>query len=241
MGKEYKYQFEMHSHTKWASACGYSAPEEMAAAYYKAGYAGMVITDHFLKGNTAIDRSLPWAEKMQGYWRAYEAAKAWAEGKGFTVLFGIEHYYGEGKEVLTYGIDLDFLLAHPDLHEYPLADYCAAVHEAGGFLSHAHPFRRAAYIKDGVPPQVQDMDAVEVFNFYNEEEENRLAAQLAQKTGLLTTSGGDEHICTGGAFGKAGVMFPQPPQDNRQLVEMLRGGDYKLMVNGQVRDKDWQY
>lgn len=238
--KEYRYRYEMHCHTKWVSACGHSSPQEMAAAYFDAGYAGMVVTDHFLRGNTAVDRSLPWEDKMRAYWRAYEAAKEWARGKDFHVLFGVEHFYGDGKEVLTYGIDLDFLLAHPDLDAYPLKEYCDAVHEAGGFLSHAHPFRRAAYIKSGVEPQVQDMDAVEVFNFYNEDEENRLAAKLAREKGLLTTSGGDEHICDGEAIGKAGVLFAVPPKDNRELVELLRAGDYMLNVKGEAVGKDWQ-
>ncbi len=237
--KEYIYKFEMHSHTCWCSACGQSSPQEMAAAYYNAGYAGMVVTDHFLWGNTAVDRSLPWEEKMSAYWRAYEAAKDWAEGKDFTVLFGVEHYYGDGKEVLTYGIDLDFLLEHPDLHNYSLADYCAAVHEAGGFLSHAHPFRHAPYLNGDIPPHVEDMDAVEVFNFYNEDADNYHAAQLAKKTGLLTTSGGDEHLATGRAFGKAGVVFATRPKDNKEFVSLLRSGDYKLNVKGQTVEKTW--
>lgn len=237
--KDYIYKYEMHSHTNWCSACGHNSPQEMAEAYYKAGYTGMVITDHFLKGNTAVDRSLPWEDKMRAYWRTYEAAREWAQGKDFNVLFGVEHYYGDGKEVLTYGIDLDFLLAHPDLHEYPLPKYCAAVHEAGGFLSHAHPFRHAPYLDGDIPPHVEDMDAIEVFNFYNEEPDNLKAAALAKKTGLLTTSGGDEHINTGKAFGNAGVVFATPPKDNKEFVSLLRAGDYKLNVMGETVEKDW--
>lgn len=238
--KEYKYKYEMHSHTAWGSACGHSSPQEMAAAYYNAGYAGMVITDHFLRGNTAIDRTLPWEDKMRGYWRACEAARDWAKGKDFTVLFGVEHYYGDGKEVLTYGIDLDFLLAHPGLDQYALPDYCAAVHEAGGFLSHAHPFRHAPYLDGDIPPQIEHMDALEVFNFYNHDEDNVQAAKLAKKTGLPTTSGGDEHICTGAAFGNAGVVFATPPRDNKEFVSLLRSGDYKLNVKGETVGQDWQ-
>ena len=113
----YTYRYEMHCHCNWCSACAHSSPQAMAQAYYQAGYAGMVLTDHFLSGSTAIDRSLPWKDKVEAYWRAYEAARDWARGRSrdFTVLFGLEHQYGGGKEVLTYGIDLDFLLAHPDL------------------------------------------------------------------------------------------------------------------------------
>ena len=113
----YTYRYEMHCHCNWCSACAHSSPQAMAKAYYQAGYAGMVLTDHFLSGNSAIGRSLPWKDKVEAYWRAYEAARDWAQGRSrdFAVLFGLEHQYGGGKEVLTYGIDLDFLLAHPDL------------------------------------------------------------------------------------------------------------------------------
>ena len=236
--KEYKFKYEMHCHTDWCSACGHNSPQEMAAAYYGAGYAGMVITDHFLSGNTAVDRALPWEEKARRYWAVYEAARDWAQGKDFTVLFGVEHLYDKGGlEVLTYGIDLDFLLAHPDLDKYPLADYSAAVHEAGGFLSHAHPFRRAPYIDPTLTPQVQYMDGVEVFNFYNGEEENRRAVELARQAGMLATAGGDEHICTGSAIGQAGVAFATRPQTGRELVELLRAGDYKLVVGGRLADR----
>lgn len=236
--KEYKYKYEMHCHTNLCSACAYDTPEKMAEAYYNAGYAGMVITDHFLRGNTAVDRSLPWDEKMRCYWRAYEAARDWAEDRNFNVLFGIEHFYGDGKEVLTYGIDLDFLLAHPGLDHYTLADYSAAVHEAGGFLSQAHPYRHAPYIDADVPPQPQYLDAVEVFNFYNTDEENRLAARLAAENGLLTTSGGDEHIHNGDAIGQAGILLSTPPKTGQELVALLRSGDYMLNVKGNPTPKD---
>ncbi len=237
--KEYPYKYEMHCHTNWCSACAHNGPEEMAEAYYKAGYAGMVITDHFLRGNTAVDRSLPWEEKMRCYWRSYEAAKAWAKGKGFQVLFGIEHYYGDGKEVLTYGIGLDFLLAHPDLHMYTLADYSKAVHEAGGFLSQAHPYRHASNIDPDVAPQPQYLDAAEVFNACNTLEENRMAAQMARENGLLVTAGGDVHSVREGFLGKAGLAFATPPQDVQELVRLLRAGDYKLVIEGELQDKGW--
>lgn len=159
----YTYRYEMHCHCNWCSACAHSSPQAMAQAYYQAGYAGMVLTDHFLSGNSAIDRSLPWKDKVEAYWRAYEAARDWAQGRSrdFAVLFGLEHQYGGGKEVLTYGIDLDFLLAHPDLDQYSLADYTDAVRRAGGLISMAHPYRHADYIDDTILPQPQYLDGAE--------------------------------------------------------------------------------
>ena len=44
--------YETHVHTIKASACAWNTPKEMVQAYKQAGYAGMILTDHFIKGNT---------------------------------------------------------------------------------------------------------------------------------------------------------------------------------------------
>lgn len=230
----YIYKYETHCHCCWCSACARSAPQEMAEAYYNAGYAGMVLTDHFLRGNSAVDRSLPWEEKMKRYYEAYEAAKSWAEGKEFHVLFGLEHHYGDGKEVLTYGIDLPFLLEHVNLHLYPLSEYAQFVHEAGGFLSMAHPFRDRGYINPDVKPQPKFLDGAEIFNFYNTGEENKKAAVFAEKHGLLPTSGGDEHRADGPSIGLTGIALKAPVTTGQELVAALRSEDYRLIINGDI-------
>lgn len=231
---EYIYFYETHCHDNWCSGCAHNTPEEMAEVYYNAGYAGMILTNHFLLGNTAVDRSLPWDEKMRSYYSSYEAAKKWAEGKAFDVFFGLEHAYGDGKEVLTYGIDLDFLLANPNLHLKPLSEYYRLVREAGGFVSMAHPFRRAPYIDPDVEPQPQYLDAAEIFNFTNEEDENREAADFAEKHGLLATSGGDVHSIHAAGVGMAGIALKKRPSSNLELAGILRSGDYRLIINGEV-------
>lgn len=230
----YPYLYETHCHTAWCSACAHSTPQEMAAAYYNAGYAGMMITDHFLRGNTAVPRSLPWEEKMTRYGEAWLAARDWAKDKDFDVLFGIEHAYGDGKEVLTYGISPEFLIAHPDIHRLPLSEYAALVHEEGGFLSMAHPYRDRPYINMAVGPQPEYLDAVEAFNFYNYPDENAQAVELARRTGLPCTSGGDEHICTGEAIGHTGVAFPQRVRTGQEFAAALRSRDYKIMYEGRL-------
>lgn len=233
----YTYRYEMHCHCNWCSACAHSSPQAMAQAYYQAGYAGMVLTDHFLSGNSAIDRSLPWKDKVEAYWRAYEAARDWARGRSrdFTVLFGLEHQYGGGKEVLTYGIDLDFLLAHPDLDQYSLADYTDAVRRAGGLISMAHPYRHADYIDDTILPQPRYLDGAEVYNYGNTPEENRQAYELAREHPLIPTSGGDVHREDEENLAKAGIALPSPIATGEELVQVLRSLDYRIIADGQVR------
>ena len=230
----YPFRYETHCHSCWCSGCGQNTPQEMAQAYYSAGYAGMILTDHFLRGNSCVDRSLPWEAQMARYWEAAQAAAQWAQGKDFDVLFGIEHAYGDWKEVLTYGIGLDFLAAHPGLHRLPLAEYAKLVHQAGGFLSMAHPYRDRPYINMEVGPQPEYLDAVEVFNFYNYPEENQKALALAKAHGLQATSGGDEHSVAGAAVGKAGIALRQRVRTGAELVEQLRGKDYCIIVDGEL-------
>lgn len=232
----YCYKYEMHCHDNWCSACATRSPQEMAAAYYWAGYAGVVFTNHFLLGNTAVDKSLPWEDKARAYWDAYLAAREWAAGqeRPFHALFGLEHAYGHGKEVLTYGIDLDFLLDHPNLHLYPLERYAQFVHEAGGLVVQAHPFRHAPYIDPDYPLQPKLLDGAEIFNYGNTGEENKQAAVFAEKYGLLPTSGGDSHGDDGPYIGKAGIALKAPVDDGPSLVAALKSEDYRLIINGEI-------
>lgn len=232
----YQYRYEMHCHNNWCSACAHNAPQEIAQAYYSAGYAGIVVTDHFLLGSSAVDRRLPWKEKMEAYWAAYEAAKDWAakQARDFVVLFGLEHHYGAGKEVLTYGIDLDFLLAHPDLHLLPLEEYRRVVNQAGGLVVMAHPYRHADYIDDTVQPRPECLDGAEVFNAGNTEEENLQALELAREHHLLMTSGGDVHTIHDASIGQAGMAFPTPIRTGEELCAAIRAGDCRLILHGEL-------
>ena len=94
------YRYETHMHSREGSACGKDSAADMVRAYHAAGYAGAVLTDHFIWGNTAIPRDLPWEERMQGYYDAYLSAKPLADELDFDLLFGIEHFYGIWKEIL---------------------------------------------------------------------------------------------------------------------------------------------
>ena len=47
--------YETHMHTRQASACGKCTGKEHARFYKEQGYTGIIMTDHFFGGNTAID------------------------------------------------------------------------------------------------------------------------------------------------------------------------------------------
>jgi hypothetical protein len=93
------YLYETHCHASLCSRCAHSTPAELVHAYHRAGYAGLVLTDHFVLGNTAVDTSLPWEAQVRQYQEAFLEAKDAAEGLDFDVLFSIEHAC-EGTEYL---------------------------------------------------------------------------------------------------------------------------------------------
>ena len=225
-----EYRYETHMHSSEGSACGKSSICDLVRAYHAAGYSGAVLTDHFILGNTAIPRDLPWEEQMQRYYDVYLKAKPLADSLDFDLLFGIEHHYGNNKEILIYGIDVDFLKANPDIREISVIEFGRRIHEAGGYISHAHPYRNKAYIKDPtIEPTLDMCDAVEVYNFSDAPEYNAKAEATAQRLGLARTSGGDTHWDDYEGIGHAGMIFTHRVRTIGEFVDALRAGEGELI------------
>ena len=70
-----EYRYETHCHSSQCSGCAKSTSQELVYAYHAAGYAGLVLTDHFIWGNTAVDKNLPWDQRMKAYYQGYLDAK----------------------------------------------------------------------------------------------------------------------------------------------------------------------
>ena len=237
------YLYETHCHSSDCSHCACSTARELVRAYHAAGFAGMVLTDHFLTGNTAVDRSLPWDAKMRLYYQAYLDACEEAAPLDFDVIFGIEHHYGKGKEVLVYGIDLDFLLANPDLTQIPLDTFVDRVHKAGGIVIHAHPYRKREYIDPAVAPRLDITDGIEVYNAGDgAKDEDRKALAQSRELGGIMTAGSDLHHVVSSKLGKAGVIFPHRVRNGAEFIAALREGACAYLVEGvvlpQIRETD---
>lgn len=185
------YLYEPHLHTAEASRCARNPAAAQAAFYKNAGFDGIIVTDHFLGGNTTVPGDLPWEERVELFCRGYELAKAEGEKIGLKVFFGWEYSY-MGVDFLTYGLDKQWLLRHPDIDKLFINDYLDLVRDEGAYVIHAHPFREEPYI-----PVIQLMprkvDAVEVLNANRGDFENRLAADYAKAYGLTAAAGSDNH------------------------------------------------
>ena len=202
------YRYETHCHSAQGSRCAVSTAQELVRAYHAAGFAGLVLTDHFIFGNTNIPRDLPWEDRMRCYYQVYLDAKRAAEGLDFDVIFGIEHAYGDGKEILIYGIDLPFLLNNPDIPQISLDEFAARVKAYGGILIQAHPYRNRSYVNMAVGPRSDLVDGIEVHN-----------------TGNLP---GED---------SAGILLPYRVRDEKEFVAALKRRDHAFLVGGHTTDR----
>lgn len=186
------YRYETHLHTCQGSACGRTPGREYVQKYRELGYAGIFITDHFFGGNCAVDRSLPWREKVDAYMEGYRDAKREGDRVGFPVFFGIEQNY-EGDEYLIYGLDAAFLYANPGIERWTRTELKNRVHEYGGCVIQAHPFRERSYIRR-ITLFPCGVDGVETVNMGNRPGEDALAARYAKNLNLPATAGSDNHF-----------------------------------------------
>lgn len=196
----FPYVYETHLHTSESSACATNTGDEMARACYEAGYTGIIVTNHFVYGNTNIDRNLPWTEWVEAFCKGFEAAKAEGDRLGLQVFFGWESCY-QGTEFLIYGLDRQWLLSHPEIKDATIEEQYRMVHRDGGMVIHAHPFRKEDYI-----PRIrlfpEYVDGAECVNAthscklsqsHNNPLFDKQAIQYAKEYDLPMTAGSDVH------------------------------------------------
>ena len=218
-----KYIYETHMHTAQGSACSDTPGRDYIQRYIDMGYDGIIITDHFFRGNCRVERELPWPEFVKRYCSGYEEALDEGLRRGLKVFFGWEETY-EGDDYLVYGLDKQWLLEHPEVTRWSRAEQFEQVHRYGGCVVQAHPFRAAWYISQiHLAPRLAD--AVEGYNCGNKPDWNLLGLRYARLSGLPVTAGSDNHhadkMCRENL---AGVAFDSPLESIHDYVRAILEG-----------------
>ena len=217
---EYPYLYETHCHSSESSACARNTAVEMAMAHKRAGYAGMVLTNHNWGGHTSIDRDLGWRDFITQFFEPYYLAKEWGDANDFLVMPGYEAGYN-GTEFLIYGVEIDWILDHPELRDATVSEQFDIIHSGGGIVVHAHPFREAFYIEEiRLYPKL--VDGVEALNASNAPEINEKALKYARELGMFITGGSDTHMT---ALLGAGVAFDTKLTGINDLVGRLQNAE----------------
>ncbi len=182
--------YETHLHTRCASLCSSADPKGYVHLYQDAGFSGLIVTDHFFNGNCRL-KSGTWREKVNQFVIGYEKAAEEGFKRGFDVFFGWESTY-DGDDYLIYGLDKAWLLLHPEIVSATREQQFRLVHDAGGAVIHAHPFRERDYI-NAIHLAPSLVDGVEVANAQNERVFDQRAFSYAKKHNLFMTAGSDIH------------------------------------------------
>ncbi len=217
--------YETHMHTKQVSACGILSGAQHVRFYKEAGYSGIVITDHFFNGNSCVPGNLPWEERVELFCKGYEEAKEEGDKLGLSVFFGWEANF-RATEFLIYGLDKEWLLKHPQIMDWSVEEQYEQIHAAGGFVVHAHPFRKRVYIEE-IRLYPSYVDAVEGINVGNRNDEfDRQAMAYAKKHRLPIIAGSDAH---GIENYRSGIAFKKKAENIRDFIDMIKAGKYELI------------
>ncbi|MCL2381482.1 MAG: PHP domain-containing protein [Treponema sp.] len=219
--------YETHLHTREGSACGVSRGREYVKKYQQLGYAGIIITDHFFKGNCAVDRRLSWENWVHAFCRGYENAREEGARRGLDVFFGWEETLG-GDDYLVYGLDKEWLLKHPEAARWNRKEQFEEVRRYGGCVVQAHPFRQRSHISSARLSSGY-VDAVEAGNAGNSDPScDALAWAYARQLGLPVTAGSDIHLASDVRPGITfGVYMDKRIESVGDYVEAIRNNTIK--------------
>jgi len=150
-----------------------------------------------------------------------------AEKHGITILKGaeVETEYGH---VLVFGVTpaLQQAFDFSNIH-LPLAQVIEACDTHGAVAVPCHPGRKrvgmAAHLEEfGVPEGVR---IVEVYNGGSRGDEDAVAQSMAEQLNYKGIGGSDAHIVS--HIGRCGTEFSGAIRSEGELVEALRGGEFK--------------
>lgn len=219
------YKIETHLHTAYVSKCGWLGATPLIKAYSNAGYSAIAITDHYNRDTfnyTRTDLSTK-GSKAEIFLDGYYRLKDEAEAHGIIIYEGAELRFDESNnDFLLFGYHHE-LLADPEaIIKMGLEKFRKLCVDDGAVLIQAHPFRKKC---TPAPPEL--IDGLEVLNLNpRHENQNDLAAEYAQKHGLLMIGGsdchrpGDEALC--------GIISETLPKDTFEFAKLLRSRNYSV-------------
>ncbi len=213
-----KYKLEMHFHTSETSPCGEVKGKDGAELYKKAGYDGVVVTDHFFKNTlgTRDESKYTWEEAVDKFLVGYYAAKE-AETENFKVILGMEiRFTDAGNDFLVYGVTEEFLKENPWIHCENLEYFYNICDKYNLLIAQAHPFREKCYFA-----QAEFLHGIEVFNGNpDHDSRNILAEKAAEIYNLIEFKGSDFHEEIGISHNH--FLVDELPMNSQELVNIIK-------------------
>ncbi len=222
-------KWETHMHTFRGSACGLVRAKKAAEVYKKAGYDGVVLTNHFNMANFRSyygGRQKNWIKR---YLKEFFSFRKYCEKQGVKALLGLElSLIPDEKsirsktyaELLLYGITPEELALYGlDLLRLSQADLFYLCEKNGWILGQSHPFRDHVKLLD-----TDYMHFVEAYNGHpGHNSRNDQANALAEEKGLSKSGGSDFHRL---GYEKCGMAFPDSVtiENEKDFAAALKSG-----------------
>ena len=229
---------DVHAHASEISRCCKANSYEVLTAAREAGIDGIALTNHYAKKYIKDGDPAGFAKR---YVEAYYNTKKLGEEMGMPVFFGIEVSveYQNYVHMLVYGVDTDFILKNPEIYDYSLEKLSRTVHENGGVLVQAHPFRgKEGVFAEELLQDVRFIDALEINShlLYPEGHKFDLLSKIAYDAGIILTSGGDYHADTPRSH--CGMYLPDTVTDGISLGEYIKNtNSVELLIQDSDADE----
>lgn len=222
------YKYDTHVHTAETSYCAMIIGTKVAKLYKDAGYAGIVITDHYLDDFFESLRGMTWDQKIDKFLAGYENALETGYKVGLDVLLGMEIRFTENyNDYLIYGFDEYFLRTEKQLYKLGLKKFRELTKGTGIMIYQAHPFR--SWVS---PADPEYLDGVEVFNGsprYNSR--NHRALNFAKENNLKMLSGSDFH--EDDDLGQGGIILSGNPKTSGDFAAILSEDKIMELLQGE--------
>lgn len=207
-------KIDMHCHTFPVSKCAVLEYNDVIDNKIKAGYDGMVLTNHIQPGYFRHEDYYNFMLKhIDEFHKAYDYGKA----HNFLVIFGVEVTINDGgySDWLLYGISEEFLLKHLDLHTYTQKQLYGLCKQNNIVMIQAHPFRHfyGHYLKD-----INYMDGIEL-NTNSDIPYKSDIFKIVKDNKFLITCGTDYHDEPTPPIG--GNILPDNIENSKDLYEYL--------------------
>lgn len=190
---------DLHVHEKRFSKDSFIALEEIVEIAKKIGLDGICITDHESMG-------------------LREFAAEYSAKTGFPIFVGIEYYSLQG-DILAFGID-----SYPE-ERVSAQEFIDYVHEQGGVVISAHPFRHNRRGLEDNLATLKGVDAIEILNGSTLPDATMVAVQYARKYGFAVTGGSDCHYTH--KIGACATYFENPIKTMDDLVNAIKNHECK--------------
>ena len=219
-------KLETHCHTLGGSSCATADNKTLTEKYRKAGYGGIVITNHISESSYDYHKGETHAEKVRFYYSLVETLREELKPYNIKVFSGAEiravpergSVYGE--EYMIYGITEKDMTDNRPFFTFTQEELFRFAEKKGLFMYQTHPFR------DGVicgNPHL--MHGAEIFNgHFHHYNHNDKAEEFCKKYGLIGISGTDFHHEEQPIT--AGIYIPDNVCTNEQLTEYIFKNDF---------------